>query len=367
MEAWFGRVIWSFLVFGTLLVGICGLRADACTDFRLRAADGSLVVGRTMEWGVDLKSQITKHPRGENVQSNSPSGKPGLKWTSKYGYLGVNSYGVNLSLDGMNEKGFTAGLLWLPGSTYQKIGVGEEAMAVSLLDLGSWFLGNFATVEEAKGALKDIKVWAPSLADWGGVPTAHVALHDATGKSAVIEFTDGEVRIFDNPIGVLTNAPTFDWHITNLRNYINLSPFADKAKSLASIALEPTGQGTGLIGMPGDLTPPSRFVHTTAYVSFAKPVADSKAAVILAQHIVNSVDIPLGVLRTADGDAAHCDYTQWALIKDLTNRAFHYRAYADISLHTIKLDQMDFSAGSKTKSCPVSGETFFCDVSNYLK
>lgn len=362
-----GLAFGCFLLLCASFVANCSLKAEACTDFRLKAADGSLVVGRTMEWGVDLKSQIAKHSRGETIESRAPNGKPGLKWTSKYGYLGVNSYGANLSLDGLNEKGFTAALLWMPGSTYQKVGDGEEGTAVSLLDFGNWLLGNFATVEEAKEAVKTIRVWAPSLPEWGGAPTAHIALHDALGKSAVIEYTDGSVRIFDNPIGVLTNAPTFDWQVTNLRNYINLSPFSHKGKAFGSFDLEPTGQGNGLCGLPGDPTPPSRFVHTAAFVHFANQVADSKGAVILAQHILNSVDIPIGVSRTADGDTVHCDYTQWVLIKDLTNKAFHYRAYSDISMHTINLDQLDFSPGAKAKSCPIAGATFFCDVSNYLK
>ncbi len=367
MSARLRRLLFSFPVLWSLCVYPWASPANACTDFRLNAKDGAVVVGRTMEWGVDLKSEITKHPRGETVESQAPGGKPGLKWTSKYGYLGLNSQGMDLSLDGMNEKGFTIGLLWLPGSTYEEISAGQEGRAISLLNFGSWLLGNFANVEEAKAAAKNIKVWAPSLADWGGAPTVHVAMHDATGQSAVVEFTDGSMRVFDNPNGVLTNAPTFDWQLTNLRNYINLTPYTHQGKSFASLKLEPTGQGSGLCGLPGDLTPPSRFVHTTAFVHFAHQASDAKQAVLLAQHIINSVDIPKGVVCTADGDQTHCDYTQWIVIKDLTNRIFHFRSYSDISLHTIQLDQMDFSAGAKSKSCPVKGDTFYCDVSNYLK
>lgn len=322
-----------------------------------------------MEWALEMKSQIAKHPRGETVQSTAPGDKPGMKWTSKYGYLGINGFGMNLSLDGMNEKGFSMGLLWLPGSTYQTIADNdaERARAISLQDLGAWLLGNFETVEEAKKELRAIKVWAPTFAAFGGIPTAHLALHDASGKSAVVEFTNGEMRIFENPDGVLTNAPTFDWQMTNLRSFINLSPFAHQTETFKSFKVEPTGQGSGLIGMPGDLTPPARFVKTTAFVNFAYQAADSRANVILAQHILNSVDIPIGVVRTASGDPVYSDFTQWIVIKDLAKKDFHYRAYNDFSLHTIHLDQLDFSQGSKTKSCPVEGEGLQCDVSNYLK
>lgn len=361
--------IQSSFAFALSVILLCalGFPAFACTDFRVNATDGSIVIGRSMEWGLDLKSQLMKHPRGEKVQSLAPDGRPGLAWTSKFGFVGINAHGADLSLDGLNEKGFSIEFLWLPGSVYQTVTDAEVSSAVSLLDLGSWFLGNFETVEEAKTAAKRIKVWAPQLPDWGGSPTVHIALHDATGKSAVVEFTDGAMKVFDNPNGVLTNAPTFDWQLTNLRNYINLSPFSQKGKAFGSLDLEPTGQGTGLCGMPGDLSPPSRFVHTSAYVHFANPVADAKSAVLLAQHILNSVDIPVGVIRTADSGSLHCDYTQWIVIKDLKNKTFHYRAYSDISLHTIQLDQMNFAEGSKPKSCPIAGDTYFCDVSNYLK
>ncbi|MBX9952551.1 MAG: choloylglycine hydrolase family protein [Candidatus Obscuribacterales bacterium] len=355
------------LVLSLYLLAASGLPAFACTDFRLNATDGSIVVGRSMEWGLDLKSQLQKHSRGEQIQSHAPGGKMGLSWKSKYGFVGINSYGTELSLDGLNERGFSIELLWLPGSKYQTIAAGDESKAVSLLDFGTWLLGNFSSVEEAKAALKNIRVWAPSLPEWGGEPTAHIALHDADGKSAVIEFTDGSMNIFDNPNGILTNAPTFDWQITNLRNYIDLSPVSHSGKSFGELDLLPTGQGTGLCGMPGDLSPPSRFVHTTAYVHFSKRAVDAKSAVLLAQHILNSVDIPVGVIRTADSADAHCDYTQWIVIKDLKNRVLHFRAYSDFSLHTVQLAQMDFSEGSKAKSCPIAGDAFFCDVSNYLK
>lgn len=350
-----------------LFVWSCGLPSPACTDFRLSATDGAVVVGRSMEWGLDLKSQINKHPRGETVQSHAPGGTAGMKWTSKYGYLAVDGGVCGPTLDGMNEKGLSIGFLWLPGSKYHEISKGDESRAVCLLDFGDWLLGNFSSVEEVKSAVKNVRVWAPSLKDWGGIPTIHVSLHDAGGKSAVFEFTDGELKVFDNVVGVLTNAPTYDWQCKNLENYFGLTPYSDKGAhfNLSDSAL--VGQGGGLVGMPGSPLPADRFVHTAAYKTFSKQPADSKNAVLLAQHILNSVDIPLGVVRTASGDDQHCDFTQWILIKDLKNKAFHYRAYADISLHTIQLDQLDVSEGGKRKSIPLAGDTFFCDMTGSLK
>ena len=352
-----------------LFIWSSGLPSRACTDFRLNAADGTVVVGRSMEWGVDLKSQVNKHPRGATVQSQAPGSVPGLKWTSKYGYLAVDGGSSGPTLDGMNEQGLSIGFLWLPGSKYHEISKEDESHAISLLDFGDWLLGNFSSVDEAKAAVKDVRVWAPSLKEWGGIPTIHVSLHDAGGKSAVFEFTDGALKIFDNPQGVLTNAPTFDWQCKNLENYFGLTPYSDKGAFFNLPGAKLVGQGGGLIGLPGNPLPSSRFIHTAAYKAFAKQPADSKNAVVLAQHILNSVDIPLGVVRTTGGDDQHSDFTQWILIKDLKNKAFHYRSYSDISLHTIHLDQLELeaSASGKRKSIPIAGETFFCDMTSLLR
>ncbi len=104
-----------------------------------------------------------------------------------------------------------------------------------------------------------------------------------------------------------------------------------------------------------------RFVH------FANPVADSKVGGHSCPAHYQLRGHTDWVMRTTDGDTVHCDYTQWVLIKRFDEQGFHYRSYSDISMHTINLDQLDFSPGAKITSCPISGATFFCDVSNYLK
>ena len=93
-------------------------------------------------------------------------------------------------------------------------------MAIS--DFGSWIMGNFATVEEVKEALPKVNVAGYNLKEAGGELYMHIAVHDAAGKNLVIEFIDGEVKVYDNPLGVMTNRPDFAWQLNNLRIYINL-------------------------------------------------------------------------------------------------------------------------------------------------
>jgi len=336
---------------------------NACTDFLVKAKDGTAVVGRSMEWGLDLRSNVWMTPRGEKRASQSPDGKPGVAWTSQYGYLSLDCNDMPLAIDGMNEKGLSMGLLWLPGTVYQDVPNDHPEVAMSVLDIGHWLLGNFQTVDEVKAAIAKVRVWTPALADWGGKPTAHLAIHDAAGNSAVIEFTDGQQKIFDNPGGVLTNAPTFDWHRTNLRNYISLSPESTHRVTIKDTVLAPPGQGGGFLGIPGDWTPPSRFVRTSAMLAFAEPAKNASEAVVLTTHILNAVDVPLGDVREKAGEIAHSDYTQWVVLKDLKNRVFYFRSYDNSALRSIGMNKLDFAAGAKAhKLMPVAGGQLAIDV-----
>ena len=346
-------IVFVCLIFiGTLV----SFRSDACTHFQLQAKDGAILIGRSMEFAQPLKSEIVSHPRGETITSSAPQGKPGLKWTSSYGYLAVNALGLNTAVDGLNETGLSIGGLWLPNDTeYPSVSAGQQQRALSVIDFGSWLLGNFATVAEVKQSLGLVTVWGPKVAELQGmVPPLHYAIHDATGAAIVVEFIGGEMKIHDNPNGVLTNSPPFDWQIINLKNYVNLKALNAKPIDLSGMVLGQAGQGSGLLGIPGDWTPPSRFVRATVFKEFAKPAENSEQGVNLANHLLNTVDIPLGVIREKNA-VADGDYTQWVVIKDLTNKMLYFRSYENLSLRAIDLKKLELKVGAAPQSVPVHG------------
>jgi choloylglycine hydrolase len=147
-------------------------------------------------------------------------------------------------------------------------------------------LANFATVDEVKKGIEDIVVVptpAPGLGSAEGiVPPAHFFIQDKTGKSIAVEPIDGTLKIHDAPLGVMVNAPTYDWHMTNLANYVNLSVDDIESKQLGAVKVEAFGAGTGLLGIPGDFTPPSRFVRAAIYSQAAVPNAMADDAVLSA-------------------------------------------------------------------------------------
>ena len=193
--------------------------APACTGIRLRAEDGTVVYARTLEFNVDPDSDVIVVPRGYARTGTTPDGENGLKWTSKYASLGANSLGLPLLVDGVNEKGLAAGLFYFPTTAgYMKYNAAEASRTIAPWELASWILENFATVEEVKQNIGRIAVAEVVFKKWGMVIPVHFVVHDASGKSIVIEYIEGKLHVYDNVLGVLTNSPSFDWHMTNLRH-----------------------------------------------------------------------------------------------------------------------------------------------------
>lgn len=313
------------------------IKSFACTDFLLMDQNKQYVVGRSMEFGLDLQSNIIVSPRGREIQSMI-NGQKGMTWKQNYAFIGLTALGQEqLIVDGVNEKGLSFGVLWMPDSKYPENNLSDMSHTLSLIDVGAWLLGTFATVAEVKQALSTVQIFFEPIAALRQVPPVHLSLHDRSGHSLVVECIDGKMEIHDNPLGILTNAPKFDWQITNLRNYINLSSKNVGPITFDGLTLTPTGQGTGMLGLPGDWTPPSRFVKIAVLLATATKAATTNSNVNLAFHLLNSVDIPYGVIQPASDEKP--DYTQWIIVKDLQNSILYYRTYDNLNIKTVNLNQ----------------------------
>ena len=363
------KMYWVFSGFLTFItLTLAAHTSLACTDFQIKSKDGAIIIGRSMEFAMKVGSQIVIHPRGERLSSQTPEGKKGLSWKSKYGFVSVNAFGIeDATVDGINEAGLSVEFLWLPGAEYQKIPRDKDSKAITIGDLGNWILGNFTTVNEVKRAIEKVYVCGMEIPQMNMVAPLHLAVHDAKGRNIVIEFVGGERKVYDNPIGVMTNAPTFDWHLTNLRNYVNITTYNVDPVTIEGVTLTSTGQGSGLLGIPGDWTPPSRFIRAVAFVHFADPVKNAAEGVNLAEHILNTVDIPAGVIKGKKLEFVKEEYTQWVVIKDLTNKVLYFRSYENLSLRSVNLKKLNFAPGAKSQPIPVSGGRNIIDVTDMLQ
>ncbi|WP_292592782.1 linear amide C-N hydrolase [Mesotoga sp. UBA5825] len=218
-----------------------------------------------------------------------------------------------------------------------------------MFDLPAWILVNFDNLDSLKRALSELTMWGEVNELLQEVPPLHLSLQDSSGGSMVLEFTDGEVIVYENPNGVLTNSPELPWHLSNLRNYVNLSPYM-KETEINGITYKGIGFGSGYVGIPGDVTPPSRFVRISFLREFSNSVETEEEGVMLALHLVNTVDIPAGVSKREESSTESFESTQWVTIKGNKNLKLYFRTYDCASLFVVDLNRVDFSYGIKHES-----------------
>ena len=316
----------------------------ACTGISLESGDGAAIRGRTLEFGFPMQSNVLVVPAGKEFSGTLPDGGKGLTYTSRYGFAGANALGLPAILDGLNDQGLSVGLFYFPNyAKYTDVTAENKSRALAPQDFGTWVLANFATVDEVREAVKTIVLVptpVPGLGSpQGAVAGAHFFLQDKTGKSLVVEPVDGTLKVHDAPLGVMTNAPTYDWHMTNLAVYINLSVKDVDSAKLGPVTLSAFGSGAGMLGLPGDFTPPSRFIRAAAFSQAAAPNATAEDAVVAAFHILNQFDIPKGsVVNSAVGTPTD-EITEWTSVNDLKNLRWYFRTHKDQSIRMVDLKQ----------------------------
>ena len=326
--------------------------AEACTGITLRTISGSTVTARTIEWaGNDLESKYSIVPRGYSQRSFTPDGKKdGMMFTAKYGYVGLAVEQAEFVVEGINEAGLAAGLFYFPGyGEYETYNDANKEKTVSDLQLVSWILSNFKSINEVKNAIYGIHV--VTIDPRGS--TVHWRITEPGGRQVVLEIVDKQVRFYENKLGVLTNSPGFDWHLTNLNNYTNLFAGPIYTREVGDLTLTAFGGGGGLHGIPGDMTPPSRFVRAAFFQATAPKLATPEKTVMQAFHILNNFDIPTGiqfseVQKVPDIPSA----TQWTVATDIVNRRIYYRTMHNSTIRCFDLKAINF-AKVKYQSAPL--------------
>ena len=159
----------------------------------------------------------------------------------------------------------------------------------------------------------------------------------------VLEIVGGKPTFYENTLGVLTNSPGFEWHLTNLNNYVNLAAGPIREHQIGDLMLTAFGGGAGLHGIPGDMTPPSRFVRAAFFQATAPRMETDGKAVTQAFHILNNFDIPTGI-QFAEGQPVPDipSATQWTVATDIQNRRIYYRTMHNSNIRCLDLKAADF-------------------------
>ncbi len=343
--------------------------ADACTGCQIKTGDNAAINGRTVEFGVLIDTSIAVVPRGYKFTGSTTLG-PGKKWTSKYASAGMIIADYEVIVDGMNEKGLVCANFYFPGFAQYSVTTKEnQSISMSSTDIVQWILSMFETVDEVKKALENNEVAISPVLTPGFPPQVqpfHFIVYDKTGKSIVFEPIGGKLKVYDNPIGVITNSPTFDWHMTNLRNYITLGATTPNPKKVFGVTLKPLGQGAGMLGLPGDFTPPSRFVRAAAFAGSTIPAKTAEEGVMQMFHILNSFDIPVGAARTVEKGKIFSDYTMLTVVRDTKNLRYYYKTYDDQNIKMLDMKKFDLNAKKIVKLHTLTKQRYE-DISSQLK
>lgn len=313
----------------------------ACTGISLTAKDGSYLQARTIEGAyMDLPGEYVIIPRGQQLQSFTPVDAHGMKFTAKYGVVGLSVVRKEFIAEGINEMGLSCGLFFFPHyGSYQPFDEAQRSKTIGDLQLNQWMLSQFATVDEAVSAIMSGQVRIVGL---DKISVVHWRIGDASGRQVVLEIVGGNPAIYENRVGVIANAPDFQWHLTNLNNYVNLLPGDAKRQMLGDHELFPMGGNSGFLGLPGDATPPSRFVRAAFYRNTAPQLATSFETVKQCFHILNNFDIPIGTEHMAGNVPDIPSVTHWTSVIDLTHLKVYFKTAYNNTIRCIELEDIDF-------------------------
>ena len=305
---------------------------NACTRCVYLGPEHTVIAARSMDWAEDPGTNLYCFPRG--MKRHGAAGPDSITWTSKYGSVVCAFYDVS-TVDGMNEKGMVANVLYLVESDYGK--PDGKTPTISISAWGQYALDNFATVAEAVDALRGepFIVIAPVLPN-GALAQGHMALSDPTGDSAVFEYIKGKLVIHHGrEYQVMTNSPTFDQQLA-LNKYWE--------------------QIGGLTFLPGTNRAADRFARASFYINAIPKTDVSKRAVASVFSVIRGVSVPLGFTTPGQPNISS---TIWRTLYDHKNKVFYFDSATSPTIFWTPLADLDFSEGAPVKKLTLSGgETF---------
>lgn len=200
--------------------------------------------------------------------------------------------GYPLYYDATNEKGLSmAGLLFSGNACYRELREGKEN--VSPFEFIPWILGQCATVEEAKARLQKLNLVELHFNEQLRLTPMHWMIADRE-HSIVVEAVAEGLMVHDNPVGVLTNNPPFEYQMMNLNQYMGLSRKGPENRFAEGLEFTPYSRGMGAMGLPGDLSSSSRFVRAAFHKMNSAAGETEVESVNQFFHLLGSVEMPRG-------------------------------------------------------------------------
>lgn len=300
-----------------------------CTCINFKTKDNYFGRNLDLEYRFDEKVVIT--PRNYTFPLKS-----GEIFKNKYAFIGaatvVNSY--PLYAEATNEQGLSiAGLQFPENAYYNEKQLGK--INITPYEMIPWILGNFSSVEELSHSLNNINIVNIAFSKEVELTPLHWMVSDDK-YCLVIEQTKEGLQIYFNPIGILTNNPPFSYHMTNINNYINLTPDMTNNRFCPKIKLDSYSLGMGAIGLPGDNSSTSRFIRSAFNKLNSVSENDEESSISQFFHILDTVTVVRGSTMTQD---KKWNITTYSCCTNTTKGIYYYKTYSNSQITAIKMTE----------------------------
>lgn len=298
-----------------------------CLHFKKKAT----YFGRNLDLEYRFGEQVAITPRNYSFQF-----KNGTAFTTKYALIGMASVvrACPLYAEASNEKGLSMAGLYFPGNACF-FDAREGKLNLAPYELIPYFLGQYSTVAELKADLARLNITNIPFEANLPVTDLHWMISDKE-VSIVMEQTSEGLKIYDNPVGVLTNNPPFSYHLANLNNYMGLTPQYSVNRFCDKLDLAQYGNGMGAIGLPGDASPASRFIRAAFNKSNSDCSDDEESAVSQFFHILDSVAMVRGATITKEGKP---DFTVYSCCVNTEEGIYYYKTYTNNQITAVKMTE----------------------------
>lgn len=306
-----------------------------CTSIALRTP--SFLFGRNLDLEYTFGQRVVIAPRRFPFAWRRAG-----RMASHYALIGMATVqdGYPLFAEAANEKGLCMAGLNFPGNAYYDPEDVPGRRGVSPFELIPFLLGQCADVAAVRALLQEIHLIDVSFSEKLPLSPLHWHIADRD-SSIVLEATRDGTRVYDNPADVMTNNPTFDFHLTNLRQYMNVTSACADNRFSDRLSLTAFCNGLGGIGLPGDLSSPSRFVRAAFMTANTPDLPDEDAGVAQFFHLLDSVAMPLGSVVTREG--LH-EITDYSCCFSAATQTFYYKTYRNNQLTAVCLQRENLDA-----------------------
>lgn len=322
-----------------------------CTAATYKTKD--FYFGRTLDYEFSYGDEVVVAPRNFPFHFREMG-----DIQSHYAFIGAACVieGTPLYYEAVNEKGLgVAGLNFVGNACYGKSIEGKDNIAQ--FEFIPWILSKCKSLAEAKDLLKNINITDTPFNDKLPVAQLHWLISDKTG-SITLEAVKEGLKIYDNPVGVLTNNPPFDMQLFNLNNYRHLSHSGTENTFSKNLELKQYSRGMGGMGLPGDLSSQSRFVRV-AFVKENSLSGESEAeSVSQFFHILGSVDQQRGCCQLGENEYEITLYTSCC---NADKGIYYYTTYNNHQISAVDMHKVDLD-----KDCLYRYQMISTEQINYI-